>query len=76
MSQLIDRLLFFKKYQGKFAGGHGVNTDESRAWEDTYRSRWESEKIVRSTHGVNCTGSCSWDHDTKVYFTYAWSEHL
>ncbi|KXV03272.1 nitrate reductase [Gluconobacter potus] len=63
MSQLIDRLLFFKKYQGKFAGGHGVNTDESRAWEDTYRSRWESEKIVRSTHGVNCTGSCSW----KIY---------
>ncbi|KXV75835.1 nitrate reductase subunit alpha [Acetobacter cerevisiae] len=63
MSQLIDRLLFFKKYQGKFADGHGVNTDESRAWEDTYRSRWESEKIVRSTHGVNCTGSCSW----KIY---------
>ena len=63
MSQLIDRLLFFKKYQGKFAGGHGVNTDESRTWEDTYRSRWESEKIVRSTHGVNCTGSCSW----KIY---------
>lgn len=63
MSQLIDRLLFFKKYQGKFADGHGVNTDESRAWEDAYRSRWESEKIVRSTHGVNCTGSCSW----KIY---------
>lgn len=63
MSQLIDRLLFFKKYQGNFSGGHGVNTDESRAWEDVYRSRWDSEKIVRSTHGVNCTGSCSW----KIY---------
>lgn len=23
--------------------------------------RWSHEKIVRSTHGVNCTGSCSWD---------------
>ncbi|MEI2687030.1 MAG: hypothetical protein V9G14_12980 [Cypionkella sp.] len=31
---------------------------ESREWEDTYRSRWQHDKIVRSTHGVNCTGSC------------------
>ncbi|MDX6742212.1 nitrate reductase subunit alpha [Actinocorallia sp. A-T 12471] len=28
-----------------------------------YRDRWSYDKIVRSTHGVNCTGSCSW----KVY---------
>lgn len=28
-----------------------------------YRDRWTHNKIVRSTHGVNCTGSCSW----KVY---------
>ena len=28
-----------------------------------YRERWSHDKIVRSTHGVNCTGSCSW----KVY---------
>ena len=63
LSQFVDRLLFFKKYKGTFAGGHGVTTDENRAWEDNYRSRWQSEKIVRSTHGVNCTGSCSW----KIY---------
>ncbi|MFQ7930679.1 MAG: molybdopterin-dependent oxidoreductase, partial [Pauljensenia sp.] len=25
-----------------------------------YRDRWSYDKIVRSTHGVNCTGSCSW----------------
>ncbi|SQI94525.1 respiratory nitrate reductase subunit alpha [Klebsiella oxytoca] len=25
--------------------------------------RWQHDKIVRSTHGVNCTGSCSW----KIY---------
>ncbi len=31
-----------------------------RAWEATYRSRWQHDRIVRSTHGVNCTGSCSW----------------
>jgi len=28
-----------------------------------YRNRWSHDRIVRSTHGVNCTGSCSW----KVY---------
>ena len=28
-----------------------------------YRDRWAFDKVVRSTHGVNCTGSCSW----KVY---------
>ncbi len=32
-----------------------------REWEDFYRNRWQYDKKVRSTHGVNCTGSCSWD---------------
>jgi nitrate reductase alpha subunit len=63
LSQFVDRLLFFRKYKGTFADGHGVVTNENRAWEDNYRSRWQTEKIVRSTHGVNCTGSCSW----KIY---------
>ncbi|AEW98491.1 nitrate reductase subunit alpha [Streptantibioticus cattleyicolor] len=43
-------------------------TDDSRAVfqarkavNDTrYRERWAHDKVVRSTHGVNCTGSCSW----------------
>ena len=26
-----------------------------------YRERWKHDKVVRSTHGVNCTGSCSWE---------------
>jgi nitrate reductase alpha subunit len=34
---------------------------KQRQWEDFYRNRWSSDKIVRSTHGVNCTGSCSWN---------------
>ncbi|OMI37599.1 nitrate reductase subunit alpha [Streptomyces sparsogenes] len=35
-----------------------------QAVEDSpYRERWAHDKVVRSTHGVNCTGSCSW----KVY---------
>lgn len=32
-----------------------------RSWEEYYRSRWQHDKVVRSTHGVNCTGSCSFD---------------
>lgn len=28
-----------------------------------YRKCWSHDKVVRSTHGVNCTGSCSW----KIY---------
>ncbi|WCJ60119.1 nitrate reductase subunit alpha [Fontisphaera persica] len=33
---------------------------EERTWESFYRTRWSYDKVVRSTHGVNCTGSCSW----------------
>ena len=33
---------------------------KTRAWEDFYRNRWQHDRIVRSTHGVNCTGGCSW----------------
>ncbi len=64
MSHLLDRLNFFQpKEREQFANGHGQVTQESRAWEETYRNRWRHDKIVRSTHGVNCTGSCSW----KIY---------
>jgi len=34
-----------------------------RGWEDFYRKIWTWDKVVRSTHSANCTGSCSW----KVY---------
>jgi nitrate reductase alpha subunit len=63
VSQFFDRLVFFRKYVDRFSNGFGVVTDENRAWEDTYRQRWQHDKIVRSTHGTNCTGSCSW----KIY---------
>jgi nitrate reductase alpha subunit len=33
---------------------------KARQWEELYRNRWQVDKIVRSTHGVNCTGGCSW----------------
>ena len=64
MSQLMDRLNFLTSLRkDRFAGGHGQTTIENRDWEDVYRRRWQHDKIVRSTHGVNCTGSCSW----KIY---------
>jgi nitrate reductase alpha subunit len=63
MSHFLDRLMFFRKTVDTFSNGHGITTNEPRDWEDSYRQRWQHDKIVRSTHGVNCTGSCSW----KIY---------
>jgi nitrate reductase / nitrite oxidoreductase, alpha subunit len=63
MSHFLDRLMHFKLPRESFADGHGQVTAEDRTWEDAYRNRWAHDKIVRSTHGVNCTGSCSW----KIY---------
>ncbi len=33
---------------------------KARQWEAFYRNRWQHDRVVRSTHGVNCTGGCSW----------------
>ncbi len=63
MSHFLDRLTFFNKTVDDFSDGYGIVTNEDRSWEDGYRKRWQHDKIVRSTHGVNCTGSCSW----KIY---------
>ena len=63
MSHFLDRLNHFALPKESFSNGHGVATGEDRTWEDAYRNRWSHDKIVRSTHGVNCTGSCSW----KIY---------
>ena len=63
MSHFLDRLTFFNRVVDAFSDGHGITTNEDRRWEEGYRKRWQHDKIVRSTHGVNCTGSCSW----KVY---------
>ncbi len=63
MSYFLDRLQFLKRDTEEFADGHGFTKTESRDWENSYRARWQYDKIVRSTHGVNCTGSCSW----KIY---------
>lgn len=63
MSHFLDRLNFMSRVQSTYSDGHGEVVNEDRKWENAYRARWQHDKIVRSTHGVNCTGSCSW----KIY---------
>ena len=63
-SRFLSRLRYFSQKKESFSDGHGFMTEEDREWENMYyQPRWSFDKIVRSTHGVNCTGSCSW----KVY---------
>ncbi|MCH7230572.1 nitrate reductase subunit alpha [Glycomyces sp. L485] len=40
---------------------HTVFKEGGRHGDVFYRDRWSHDKVVRSTHGVNCTGSCSWN---------------
>jgi len=63
MSHFLERLTYLSRTREPFADGHGELRAEDRTWEEGYRQRWQHDKIVRSTHGVNCTGSCSW----KIY---------
>ncbi len=50
---------YFRRAESS-AQGWALLTRDPRAWESFYRDRWQHDKVVRSTHGVNCTGSCSW----------------
>ena len=45
---------------GPSADGRELHRRGGRQAEEFYRERWRHDKVVRSTHGVNCTGSCSW----------------
>lgn len=56
---LLQRLKFFRKREKNSEGWSEV-TLADRSSEEMYRNRWQHDKVVRSTHGVNCTGSCSW----------------
>jgi len=42
-------------------GGRTLHQVDSGQWDAFYRDRWRYDRVVRSTHGVNCTGSCSWN---------------
>lgn len=52
-------LNYFKPIE-RFSGNWSILEEKSRDWENMYRQRWSHDKVVRTTHGVNCTGSCSW----------------
>ncbi|MFB7599834.1 nitrate reductase subunit alpha [Streptomyces sp. NPDC056160] len=54
--RLLRRSVTTPDLRAVFRTDQGVN-------DAPYRERWAHDKVVRSTHGVNCTGSCSW----KVY---------
>ncbi|HEY4600505.1 MAG TPA: nitrate reductase subunit alpha [Cerasibacillus sp.] len=52
-------LKYFKPIE-RYSGDWSALEEKSRDWENMYRQRWSHDKVVRTTHGVNCTGSCSW----------------
>ncbi|WP_153720708.1 nitrate reductase subunit alpha [Sporosarcina cascadiensis] len=52
-------LNYFKPVES-YSGNWSVLEEKNRDWENMYRQRWSHDKVVRTTHGVNCTGSCSW----------------
>ena len=37
-----------------------IISPKTRKREEFYRNRWQYNKVIRSTHGVNCTVGCSW----------------
>jgi nitrate reductase alpha subunit len=62
-SQALLRVGRFFSRWDETDDGRVVFREGGRAGDVFYRDRWSHDKVVRSTHGVNCTGSCSW----KVY---------
>lgn len=51
----------YMKPKENYSNNHSELHVGNRDWENVYRNRWRHDKVVRSTHGVNCTGSCSWN---------------
>ena len=59
---LVGTRRFFTRSEVS-ADKRSIHAEGGRSGDSFYRDRWSHDKVVRSTHGVNCTGSCSW----KVY---------
>ena len=65
-SELTDALIRTRRFFTRATVSDDLRTEfvrDGRQADEFYRDRWSHDKVVRSTHGVNCTGSCSW----KVY---------
>ena len=58
-SPFLKKLRYFKPVE-TYSDGWSHLAEGNREWEKIYRQRWQHDKVVRTTHGVNCTGSCSW----------------
>ncbi|MBW4718545.1 nitrate reductase subunit alpha [Saccharothrix obliqua] len=64
----IDRATDLLLAAGRFLSDAEVSADARAAFhrggrdgDAFYRDRWSHDKVVPSTHGVNCTGSCRWN---------------
>ncbi|MBV8541904.1 MAG: nitrate reductase subunit alpha [Pseudonocardiales bacterium] len=65
-TSLVDSLLRIGRHFQRGEASDDLRTLHrigGRSADVFYRDRWAYDKVVRSTHGVNCTGSCSW----KIY---------
>ena len=65
-NELVEALLKTRRFFSRGAVSDDLRTLHQIGGRDAdsfYRDRWSHDKVVRSTHGVNCTGGCSW----KVY---------
>lgn len=64
ISPFLKKLRYFGKAENLTE--HSVLSPYEREQaEKVYRRRWQHDKVVRTTHGVNCTGSCSWKVHVK-----------
>ena len=46
MSHFLDRLSYFTQERESYSDGHGQVTREDRTWEESYRQRWQHDKIM------------------------------
>ena len=69
MSLLSQKFKFLRK-KDVSPSGHQITEEGGREWENFYRDRWSYDKVVRTTHGVNCTGSCSCTYPIGLCLLY------
>ncbi len=61
VNPLLRTSRFLRRNADTSSGGWSALTPGQRGAQSFYRDRWQRDKVVRSTPGVNCTGSCSWN---------------
>ena len=65
---LLNNLIYFNKKASISPKKHITTIGMTCKWESFYRNRWKFDKLVRSTHGLTCTGShlSSWDQSLML----------